>query len=82
MDNETLHRAKKHRDYWIGRAQELQSKPHQLADEILEFADREVKNCSIPVVVGQSEQLCQFERDDRTSSATICKHCGKERWEH
>ena len=34
MDKET-----KHRYYWIGRAQELQSNPHQLADEILEFAE-------------------------------------------
>lgn len=41
MDNQTLHLAKKHRDYWIGRVQELQSKPNQLADEILEFAQNE-----------------------------------------
>lgn len=33
-------------------------------------------------VVGRSGQLCQFERDERTSSTTICKHCGKERWQH
>lgn len=38
--------------------------------------------CLLFDVVGRSEQLCQFERDERTSSATICKHCGKERWEH
>lgn len=57
MDNQTLHLAKKHRDYWIGRAQELQSNPHQLADEILEFTQQEVKNCSIPDVVWRSEQL-------------------------
>jgi len=60
MDNQTLHLAKKHRDYWIGRAQELQSNPRQLADEILEFNQREVKNCSIPDVVGRSEQLTAF----------------------
>jgi hypothetical protein len=47
-----------------------------------EYTETVVKNCSIPDVVGRSEQLCQFERDERTSSATICKHCGKERWEH
>jgi hypothetical protein len=28
------------------------------------------------------EPECQFESDTSTSSATICKHCGKEKHEH
>ena len=63
MDNQTLHLAKRHKDYWISRAQELQSNPHQLADEILEFTEREVKN---------------LNTSDVNHSGYVC-HIGKER---
>lgn len=34
-------------------------------------------------VVGQSEQLCRtFLPDGRTTIATKCQFCGKEKWEH
>jgi hypothetical protein len=34
-------------------------------------------------VVGRSERLCRtFFPDGRTTSATKCKFCGKEKWEH
>jgi len=34
-------------------------------------------------VVGRSEQLCRtFLSDGTTSSATKCRFCGKEKWEH
>lgn len=37
------------------------------------FALEQVKNCSIPDVVGQSEQLCQH---DRSVTNRICDDCG------
>jgi hypothetical protein len=34
-------------------------------------------------VVGRSEQLCRtFFPDGKTTSATKCQFCGKEKWEH
>ena len=34
-------------------------------------------------VSGRSEQLCRtFLSDGTTSSATKCRFCGKEKWEH
>jgi hypothetical protein len=78
MDNQTVHLAKKHRDYWIGRAQELQSRPEELADEILEFTRQEVKNCSTPDVVGRSEQLvcdrCKENNKEETTDP-YCMEC-------
>jgi hypothetical protein len=55
--------------------------------EIQKLFDKAIKEAvtealCIHDVVRRSEQLCQFERDERTSSVTICKHCRKERWEH
>ena len=78
--NQTLHLAKRHRDYWIGRAQELQSRLPQLADEILEFTEMEVKNYSIPAVSNRRELLIAFvkysdkmmvENDTRTADLYI-----------
>jgi len=44
---------------------------------------KQVKNCSIPDVVATEGKLCgSFEPDNRTSSATICKHCGREKFMH
>jgi hypothetical protein len=34
------------------------------------------------IVHPDPEPECQFESDTLTSSATICKHCGKEKHEH
>lgn len=49
----------------------------------IEDAIEIVKNCSIPVVVATEGKLCgYFEPDNRTSSATICKHCGREKFMH
>ena len=48
-----------------------------------EFAEWLVKNCFIPDVSKQSELLCGFfEPKNDSSSATICKHCGREKWMH
>ena len=34
-------------------------------------------------IVGRSEQLCGFfESSTKTSSATTCMHCGREKWLH
>lgn len=34
-------------------------------------------------IVGRGEQLCRtFLSDGTTSSATKCRFCGKEKWEH
>lgn len=52
------------------------------AQELINEYERQVKLFATPFVVGQSEHSCQFERDERTSSTCICKHCGKERSEH
>lgn len=42
-----------------------------------------VKNLRIADVSGRSEQLCRtFFPDGRTTSATKCQFCGKEKWEH
>lgn len=35
------------------------------------------------IVSGRSEQLCRtFFPDGKTTSATKCQFCGKEKWEH
>jgi hypothetical protein len=34
----------------------------EIKDMLNEFAQEQVKNCSIPVVVGQSEQLLAFKK--------------------
>lgn len=55
----------------------------EIGNQIMQCADDIIKNCSIPAVVGRSEQLCQtFLSDGTTSSATKCRFCGKEKWEH
>lgn len=46
-----------------------------------EYAQQQVKTCSIPAVSGRSKQLCQFEQDERYDSNT-CKHCGGNKWMH
>ena len=41
------------------------------------------KICVLFNVSKQSELLCGFfEPKDDSSSATICKHCGREKWMH
>ena len=36
-----------------------------------------------PDAIGQSEQLCRtFFSDGKTTSATRCQFCGKEKWAH
>ena len=47
---------------------------------VADICRKVVKNCSIPAVVGQSEQLCQYEPDNTT--AMNCKHCGNPKWVH
>jgi len=47
--------------------------PLEQADEILLLFS----------VSGRSEQLCRtFFPDGKTTSATKCQFCGKEKWEH
>ena len=47
------------------------------------YHEREVKKLSLGGVVGRSEQLCRtFLSDGTTTSATKCRFCGKEKWEH
>ena len=47
------------------------------------YAERLVKLFAIPDVSKQSEMLCGFfEPVNDRSSATICKHCGREKWMH
>ena len=47
------------------------------------MAEYSAKNCVIPVVSNQRELLCGFfEPKNDSSSATICKHCGREKWMH
>lgn len=48
---------------------------------IVEANEMLVKNCSIPDVVGRSEQLCQCYQPDNTT-AMNCKNCNRSRWEH
>jgi len=50
-----------------------------LYDYVFE-AHRLVKKLTIPHVVQQSEQLCQYEPDNTT--AMNCKHCGNPKWTH
>ena len=52
-----------------------------LQRQVLELRENVVnKNCNIPRV---SNLLCGlFEPKNDSSSATICKHCGREKWEH
>ena len=52
-----------------------------LQRQVLELRDNAVnKNCNIPRV---SNLLCGlFEPKNDSSSATICKHCGREKWMH
>lgn len=46
----------------------------------IDKAIKVVKNCTIPLV---SNLLCGlFEPKNDSSSATICKHCGREKWMH
>lgn len=40
----------------------------------------EFKQLHLHDVVGQSEQLCQYEPDSTT--AMNCKHCGDPKWVH
>lgn len=48
-----------------------------------EYADSEVKKICLGTISGQSEQLCQtFLPDGKTTSASKCQFCGKEKWEH
>ena len=49
-------------------------------DALAEFAEQQLKNCNLPRV---SNLLCGlFEPKNDSSSATICKHCGREKWMH
>lgn len=62
-------------------------KENNLTEAIIKMLENyaliRVKNCSIPDVVGRSEQLCRtFLSDGTTSSATKCRFCGKEKWQH
>ena len=52
-------------------------------DALAEFAEQQVKKLNIPAVSKQSELLCGFfEPINDSSSETICKHCGREKWMH
>ena len=52
---------------------------HVIANDPTE-AEQSVKNCNILCV---SNLLCGFfEPKNDSSSATICKHCGREKWMH
>ena len=54
-----------------------------IAEKLFEWHESELKNLSLGVVVGRSEQLCRtFLSDGTTTSATKCRFCGKEKWEH
>lgn len=49
-------------------------------DLLVEELNEQLRLCD---VVRQSEQLCRiFLSDGTTSSATKCRFCGKEKWEH
>jgi len=49
----------------------------QEQQELLDDSERVVKNCSIPVVVGQSEQLvCYKKCGDTQPYNNICLNCG------
>ena len=49
-------------------------------DEFVDLAEEIVKLFAIPDV---SNLLCGFfEPKNDNSSATICKHCGREKWMH
>ena len=59
-----------HRDRWYNKDFDK----HELE------AEQSVKNCNILCV---SNLLCGFfEPKNDSSSATICKHCGREKWMH
>ena len=48
-----------------------------------EYAQQQVKLFAIPDVSNRRELLCGFfEPKNDSSSATICKHCGREKWMH
>ena len=52
---------------------------YKLKDLLKMYAEQ----CNIANVVGRSEQLCRnFLSDGTTTSATKCRFCGKEKWEH
>ena len=50
----------------------------------VEYHQAKLKLLGIGGVVGRSEQLVceQFEVDNTTSSATKCKNCWGEKWQH
>ena len=51
--------------------------------EYITWLEAQVEALRIHDVVGQSEQLCRtFFPDGKTTSATKCQFCGKEKWEH
>lgn len=48
-----------------------------------EFLNEVERLCALSDVVATEGKLCgSFEPDSRTSSATICKHCGREKFMH
>lgn len=48
-----------------------------------EYHENEVKKLRLQNVSKQSELLCGFfEPVNDSSLATICKHCGREKWMH
>lgn len=47
------------------------------------YHESKVKKLNKVDVSGRSEQLCRtFFPDGKTTSATKCQFCGKEKWEH
>lgn len=55
----------------------------QIREAMRMYAERKLKLFAIPDVSKQSELLCGFfEPVNDSSSATICKHCGREKWMH
>jgi hypothetical protein len=55
-----------------------------VAEWLDEYAKRyHAEQCNIANVIGRSEQLCGWvPPDSKTSSATRCQRCGREKWEH
>lgn len=53
-------------------------------EELLNICNKYAEyKCALAGVVATEGKLCgSFEPGNITSSATICKHCGREKWYH